>query len=356
MVPITEPERARSSNDSSGNESKRVSSQIKSFRTQSSLFVDGESEPSTTRAVSTKRSSNSPRETESGNLMNRSLKDKLRDLSRAERQKLLFDRKRSATSKATNNQPEATPVPLTSPSSLPMSRHIDYEVAVEDSPQRSVKSEPRHRNDITHTTLVNQISLHVYDLISKDTMVMVPPCGCVLEVGQCFTEFNSAMQELGTGAYHVGVEINGIEYAYGAGKTPGKTGVFTCYPKRSPGYQYRTTIDLGMRPLVRRPALLNSNEQQLESLVAVYEQPVDAKVVMKEMAEEYLCTDYDLLRKNCCSFACDACQRLGVPEDEIPSWFSNLAQTGAITQDVAMATVIHPISSVLSNCEDPGRM
>jgi hypothetical protein len=71
---------------------------------------------------------------------------------------------------------------------------------------------------------------------------------------------------------------------------------------------------------------------------------------MKEMAKEYLGVDYDLLRRNCCTFARDACVRLGIREDEIPSWFMNLADAGAATQDVAFMTLL-PITSMLS-CQD----
>lgn len=201
---------------------------------------------------------------------------------------------------------------------------------------------------------VNHLALHVYDLIARNTH-MVVPCGCLVDVGEIFTDVNSALHELGTGAYHVGVEVNGIGYAYGSTKSTGVTGVFACYPRRSPGYQYRTTIDLGARPLVRRlqPVLDRHGQPVLPG--QQLEQPVDAKMILREMAQEYMGSDYDLLRKNCCSFACDACERLGVDKDEIPSWFRNLAQTGAITQDVAYSHVIEPITSitsVLSNLEE----
>jgi len=69
------------------------------------------------------------------------------------------------------------------------------------------------------------------------------------------------------------------------------------------------------------------------------------------MTIDYLGTDYDILRKNCCSFAHDACVRLGVPKEKIPSWFSNLAQTGAYSQDLANATfnaTLVPLQRVLS--------
>jgi hypothetical protein len=183
----------------------------------------------------------------------------------------------------------------------------------------------------------NHILLHVYDLIEKDTLMMLPPFGCVVEIGKCFVDMNTALHALGTGAYHVGVEINGVEYAYGATSVPNQTGVFTCFPRLSPGYQYRTTIDLGVRPQV--PRSLISDPTTIKY--------IDGRTVMKEMAVDYMGSDYDILRKNCCTFAKDACLRLGVPKDEIPTWFGSLAESGALTQDAVFATV-EPLSSALS--------
>jgi hypothetical protein len=71
------------------------------------------------------------------------------------------------------------------------------------------------------------------------------------------------------------------------------------------------------------------------------------------MASQYMGIDYDLLRKNCCTFATHACVQLGIAESEIPSWFHNLAATGAMTQDAANSTLA-PITSVFSACEVDG--
>jgi len=164
----------------------------------------------------------------------------------------------------------------------------------------------------------------------------------------------------------VGVEVNGVEYAYGATSTPGKTGIFSCIPKLSPGYQYRTSIDFGEVSLRRTSwvevppppssPLSSSNESagasprstiSTASSFRHTEELVDGRKVMKEMTVDYMGTDYDILRKNCCTFAHDACVRLGVPEEQIPSWFSNLAKTGAMSQDLANAT-LEPLQRVLS--------
>lgn len=196
----------------------------------------------------------------------------------------------------------------------------------------------------------NSLKLHIYDLISNDTLVELP-WGCMCAIGKCFSEMNSALHELGTGAYHVGVDINGIEYAFGSTDVPGRTGVFTCKPMHSMGYQYRTTIDLGQRTVTRRkwkrvPRPDNSGEDRIE-----VEKYIDGRQIIKEMIPEYMGTDYDLLRKNCCTFARDACLRMNVPPEEIPSWFRNLAESGAITQDIAYATV-QPLQIVMSQCDD----
>ena len=196
----------------------------------------------------------------------------------------------------------------------------------------------------------NRILLHVYDLIEKDTLMMLPPFGCVVEIGKCFADMNSALHAVGTGAYHVGVEVNGVEYAYGATSVPNQTGVFTCFPRLSPGYQYRTTIDLGERPLLRRSWV--AVDQESSTVYQQVSEYVQGRTVIKEMAAEYMGSDYDILRKNCCTFARDACLRLGVPDEQIPTWFRNLAESGALTQDAVRATV-EPLTSVLSlACED----
>lgn len=198
----------------------------------------------------------------------------------------------------------------------------------------------RTRTSTTRPLRSNHIQLHIYDLISSDTLVQLPCFVC--EIGKCFNDVNAALHELGTGAYHVGVDVNGIEYAFGATSIPGKSGVFSCIPKLSPGYQYRTTIDFGSIALKRRVWTPH------ESSFRLREEYVDGRSVIKAMATEFMGTEYDILRRNCCTFAYEACVRLGVPAEEIPTWFRNLAETGAYSQDVAHATW-EPLAKVLSN-------
>jgi hypothetical protein len=114
-----------------------------------------------------------------------------------------------------------------------------------------------------------------------------------------------------------------VEYAFGANEYEGITGVFTSAPTCAPGYQYRTTIDFGER---------KTHEIAGKS-------SLDGRQLVHSMSREYMGQDYDLLRKNCCTFAHDACLRLGIEEQEIPTWFRNLADAGAVTQDAATCTM-----------------
>jgi hypothetical protein len=67
---------------------------------------------------------------------------------------------------------------------------------------RQTQSDKRQQNSQS----VNRIRLHVYDLVADSTVV---PLFGVFEfpVGQIFNALNSGLHTLGTGAYHVGIEV-----------------------------------------------------------------------------------------------------------------------------------------------------
>jgi hypothetical protein len=120
-------------------------------------------------------------------------------------------------------------------------------------------------------------------------------------------------------------------------------------PKHSPGYQYRTSIDFGERTLMKKVNVSKRGDD------IKMDRSVDGREVLREMAQEYMGIDYDLLRKNCCTFAHEACLRQGVKEEEIPSWFRNLCIAGALTQDVALST-FEPLTRVFSACDMEGTL
>jgi len=255
----------------------------------------------------------------------------------------------------------------------------------------------------------NRIRIHVYDLIASET-VMALPWGCNFPIGHCFSVVNSGLHALGTGAYHCGVEVNGVEFAFGANNIHNMSGVFTCVPMQSPGYEFRQTLDFGTKQTLRKKwirevkspqtALLkltsspqsndantNAEQQQqrqqqkemqsphlpsagspasrdsdlspaspkkriqLSSAYREVETFVTGQTIMEQMAKEYMGIDYDLLRNNCCTFARDACLRLGVEEKDIPTWFLHLAETGAATEEAVAnvdSVMMNPIRRMLS--------
>lgn len=254
----------------------------------------------------------------------------------------------------------------------------------------------------TNDLQYNRVMIHVYDLIPSETMVKLP-WGCDFPLGQCFNMVNSGLHMMGTGAYHVGVEVNGIEYAFGANNVVGLSGVFTCLPRKSTGYDYRCTLDFGTRRTVRRSWISvpdpnfvdltkrrrSSTKSQMEhakscasllemddppspiptppqfsksSIPTVYREVetfVQGHELMQQMAREYLGCDYDLLRKNCCTFARDTCLRLGVNHQEIPSWFLSLAEAGVATENCVAgieSNVVSPLKRILSGENDPPKL
>jgi hypothetical protein len=144
------------------------------------------------------------------------------------------------------------------------------------------------------------------------------------------------------------------------------SGIFTCIPKESPGYNFRETIDFGKlhtsrRTWIRIPKSVNGeyykriSGEQTKAMKHAYsfrqiESFADGHAIILSMAREYLGTNYDFLRRNCCTFARDVCTRLGVEEEDIPRWFHNAAEAGAEAEDV-----INNAENLLRNALDCGR-
>jgi len=121
------------------------------------------------------------------------------------------------------------------------------------------------------------------------------------------------------GAFHAGVEVLGLEWSFGA--TPRETlpGVACVLPRCDPQHQFRQTVFLGKTHL-----------------------PVDRITAMiTDLVEEYPGREYDVLRRNCCHFADDFCQRLGV--GTIPSWVHRLARVGAGADGASRAVFGAPL-------------
>lgn len=123
------------------------------------------------------------------------------------------------------------------------------------------------------------------------------------------TPINGYAYWLGLGVYHSGVQVHGVEYAFGAHEHP-TTGIFEVEPKQCPGFTFRKSILIGRTDLG----------------------PKEVRAFMEKLAEEYTGNSYNLITKNCNHFCNDVCVRLtGKP---IPRWVNRLARLVVSSQPV----------------------
>ncbi|CAI9267392.1 unnamed protein product [Lactuca saligna] len=128
------------------------------------------------------------------------------------------------------------------------------------------------------------------------------------------TSMNGCAYWLGLGAYHSGVQVHGVEYAFGSHEHA-TTGIFEGEPKRCQGFTFRKQILIGWTEMSLR----------------------EIRRFMKELAQEYKGTSYNLITRNCNHFCNDACLRLtGNP---IPSWVNRLARIGLFCDCIIPASV-----------------
>jgi len=116
----------------------------------------------------------------------------------------------------------------------------------------------------------------------------------VYEVGVLSPSVHKVLQAtLGTGAFHVGVEVYGRELSYGnTADNPGDvTGVsMHPIPREHPSHRYCRSINLGCTQL----------------------SPTEIMKLLEELRVLWPARNYHTLRNNCVSFAEDFCARLGV--------------------------------------------
>ena len=62
------------------------------------------------------------------------------------------------------------------------------------------------------------------------------------------TCYQRGADRFGVGIYHSGIEIDGLEYAYGGNTTIRGTGVYQIYPRTHEAFYFKCSIDLGNIP------------------------------------------------------------------------------------------------------------
>ncbi|CAN0922060.1 DeSI-like protein At4g17486 [Linum grandiflorum] len=119
------------------------------------------------------------------------------------------------------------------------------------------------------------------------------------------TPMNGYVYWAGLGIFHSGVQVHGVEYAFGAHDYP-TSGVFEVEPRQCPGFKFRRSIFVGTTSM----------------------DPNQVREFMEQHAASYHGDTYHLIVKNCNHFCKDVCHKLtGRP---IPKWVNRLAQIGSV--------------------------
>uniref|UniRef100_A0A7N0TA37 PPPDE domain-containing protein n=1 Tax=Kalanchoe fedtschenkoi TaxID=63787 RepID=A0A7N0TA37_KALFE len=128
------------------------------------------------------------------------------------------------------------------------------------------------------------------------------------------TPINGYAYWVGLGIYHSGVQVHGVEYAFGAHENT-STGVFEVEPKHCPGFMFRKSILIGRTDMGSK----------------------EVCNFMAKISQEYAGNTYNLITRNCNHFCNDVCVRLtGKP---IPRWVNRLARLGLFCNCVLPAAV-----------------
>mmetsp|Transcript_90565 Transcript_90565/g.194205 ORF Transcript_90565/g.194205 Transcript_90565/m.194205 type:complete len:204 (-) Transcript_90565:67-678(-) len=137
------------------------------------------------------------------------------------------------------------------------------------------------------------VILHIYDLGTS---------------GQ-FMALNALLKAVGTGAFHVGVEVYGREWSY-RGTSVAGTGIVSCRPKKCGEHTYYTSVQMGYTDLSQDEVLL----------------------LLNGLRKIWRGEHYEMLTHNCTHFADNFTRELGV--GNIPYWTMNLAGAGSTVESV----------------------
>ncbi|XVE69927.1 hypothetical protein DITRI_Ditri10aG0030800 [Diplodiscus trichospermus] len=119
------------------------------------------------------------------------------------------------------------------------------------------------------------------------------------------TPLNGYFYWAGIGIFHSGLEVNGVEYAFGA-HDHSTSGVFEVEPRKCPGFKFRKSIFIGTTSL----------------------DPIQIKEFMEHNSARYNGDTYHLIVKNCNHFCKDICYKL--TGKSIPKWVNRLAKIGSM--------------------------
>ncbi|KAL2490710.1 PPPDE putative thiol peptidase family protein [Abeliophyllum distichum] len=149
------------------------------------------------------------------------------------------------------------------------------------------------------------------------------------------TPVNGYFYWAGVGVFHSGVEVHGVEYAFGAHDYP-SSGVFEIEPRQCPGFKFRKSILMG----------------------TTYLNPNKIKEFMERQTANYNGDTYHLIVKNCNHFCEDICYKL--TGNWIPKWVNRLAKIGSfcnciLPEALKSSTVRHGANCQGFGCKKKSR-
>lgn len=131
---------------------------------------------------------------------------------------------------------------------------------------------------------------------------------------------NSYLYHCGCGVFHSGVEVMGVEYAFG-GHEYDYTGIFACEPRGAPGgVLFRESIPVGETDLT---------QSEIHSLI-------------QHMGHDYKGNKYHLLQRNCNHFANDLGKQL--TGKEAPFWINRLAGIAVMLHCLLPSAWVPPLA------------
>ncbi|XP_048430257.1 LOW QUALITY PROTEIN: deSI-like protein At4g17486 [Pyrus x bretschneideri] len=143
------------------------------------------------------------------------------------------------------------------------------------------------------------------------------------------TPANGYVYWAGLGIFHSGVEVHGVEYAFGAHEYS-SSGVFEVEPRQCPGFKFRRSIFIGMTCL----------------------DPFQVREFMEHQSAIYNGDSYHLIVKNCNHFCEDICYKL--TGKRIPKWVNRLARIGSLCNCIlpdTLKTTTVPHDPNFEGCE-----
>ncbi|CAD7704471.1 unnamed protein product [Ostreobium quekettii] len=135
------------------------------------------------------------------------------------------------------------------------------------------------------------------------------------------SEQNYVLYWMGFGVFHTGVEVYGVEYAYG-GHDYDASGIFATEPRKPPGpVEFRESIPMGDTGM----------------------EPDEVRRLVSSMGQRYRGNHYHLLQMNCNHFASDLCKEL--VGRRAPSWVNRLAGLAVVCHCLLPGTWVPPLNT-----------